>query len=89
MDLRYTSENAAAILDASPVQYVKESKPRGSLFHQDDTTGLVCGVDSKFLVDHAEILEVLKEVKPRWPLGDLPDGHEFLLIFPVKHRRSR
>ncbi|KAL7627323.1 hypothetical protein AAE478_001515 [Parahypoxylon ruwenzoriense] len=51
-----------------------------------------CGVDSNFFVDHTEPLEALAWLKEagEWPLGDLPDGHEFLALFDVpRRRRSR
>lgn len=74
----------------SPVEYVRNAKLRGSLFDPKDTSGRVCCVDSGFFVDHGEPLEALAWVRDsmEWPLGDLFDGHEFLLILEAK-RRSR
>ncbi|KAF4508818.1 hypothetical protein G6O67_005151 [Ophiocordyceps sinensis] len=81
----FAERHAASVLAASPVGYVKDAKLRGNLFHPRDTTGLVCGVDTDFYVDHAEPLEALARVNESggWPFGDLPDGHEFLLLFDV------
>ncbi|KAH8729124.1 hypothetical protein GQ44DRAFT_823846 [Phaeosphaeriaceae sp. PMI808] len=90
--LDYTKEHAGAIIEASPVGYVQSAKLRGTLFNPDDTSGVVCAVDTGFFVDHEEPLEALDWVRKcmEWPLGDLLDGHEFVLIIPVKHRfRSR
>ena len=53
--------------------------PRGAVFGEEGG-GLVLGADSRFYVDHAEPLGILEAVWPRWPLGDLPDGYEFLLL---------
>lgn len=69
-----------------PITYIKNAKLCGSLFSPDakDTAGLVCGVDSQFFVDHDEPSEALARISQRgeWPLGgNLPDGHEFLLLF--------
>lgn len=52
---------------------------------------MVSGVDTNFFVDHEEPLEALKDVRKEldWPLGDLPDGSEFLILMPGFQRRSR
>ncbi|EER39533.1 conserved hypothetical protein [Histoplasma capsulatum H143] len=83
--------NAKAVLEASPIPYIKNARLCGSLFNPEDSTGLVCGVDTGFFVDHKEPLEVVEVVRQdlQWPLGDLPEGHEYLLILPGKKRRSR
>ena len=75
---------------ASPISYVKDAKLRGSAFNPDDISGLVSSVDSGFFVDHNEPLEALAWVREEmdWPLGELFDGHEFLLIIEAR-RRSR
>lgn len=77
-------------MEASPVGYVKDAKLRGSVFSPGDTSGLVSCVDTGFFVDHNEPLEALEWVRGgmAWPLGELFDGHEFLLIFEAR-RRSR
>lgn len=78
-------------MEASPISYIRDSALRGSLFDNEDSTGLVSGVDTKFFVDHGEPLEVLNEVRGLWdwPLGELLDGHEYLLIIQGRRRRSR
>jgi hypothetical protein len=77
-------------MKVSPVEYVRDAKLRGSLFDSKDTSGCICCVDSGFFVDHGEPLEALAWVRDsmQWPLGDLFDGHEFLLILEAR-RRSR
>lgn len=64
---------------------------RGTLFDSNDVTGLVCGVNTGFFVDHSERLTALNIFWENWnwPLRDLPDGHEFLLVLPVQRRRSQ
>lgn len=82
--LDFTQEHAAGIMEASPIPYVREAKLRGRTFERDDDkTGLVCGVDTGFYVDHAEPLRALTWLQEGgdWPLGNLPDGHEFLMLF--------
>lgn len=85
-DLDFIKSHARQILDASPVPYVRDAVLRGMLFHDGDTSGLVSSADTAFFVDHKEPLEVLEQVRRRgyWPLGDLPAGHEFLLLLSPK-----
>ncbi|MCJ1423577.1 hypothetical protein MMC29_001461 [Sticta canariensis] len=88
----FICDNAGAIMKASPIGYVKEAELRGSVFNPEDASGLVSSVYTKFFVDHAEPLEALAWVREasEWPLGDLLDDHEFLVIIPNRRRnRSR
>jgi hypothetical protein len=77
-------------MEASPIDYVKDAKLCGTAFTPGDASGLVSSVDSGFFVDHAEPLEALAWVREdmEWPLGELFDGHELLLILEAR-RRSR
>lgn len=78
-------------MKASPISYVRGAELRGSLFDATDSTGLVSGVDTNFFVDHQEPLQVLRAVRDTWawPLGELLDGHEYLLIMTAKRHRTR
>ncbi|KAI0426284.1 hypothetical protein F5Y09DRAFT_319360 [Xylaria sp. FL1042] len=91
VSLDFIAENADSIMKASPITYVRDAKLCGSLFDATDFTGLVSGVNTNFFVDHQEPLEALRVVQEtwNWPLGELPDGHEYLLIMTAKRRRSR
>lgn len=73
------------------MSYIKEAKLSGSLFQPNDSTGLVCGLDTGFSVNHDEPLEVLGKIRRtfEWPLGDLPEDHEYLLILQSKRSRTR
>lgn len=73
---------------ASPIRYVREARLRGRLFNPEDIIGLVSCADTNFWVDHTEPLEALGRAREiaDWPLGDLHDGHEFLLILEARHR---
>ncbi|KAI9797318.1 MAG: hypothetical protein M1825_006016 [Sarcosagium campestre] len=64
-----------AITKASPIDYIKDAKLRGSLFDPEVTDGTISCVDTGFFVDHSEPLEALKIVREdtSWPLGDLID----------------
>jgi hypothetical protein len=75
-------------MKASPVGYVRDAKLRGRLFESKDTSGLVSSVDTGFFVDHEEPLEALAWVREsiEWPLGELLDGHEFVLILQARCR---
>jgi hypothetical protein len=66
------------------VTYIKDTELRGSLFDDECTTGAVSSVFTHFYVDHDEPLEALAEYKKTgWVLGELLDGHEFLIILPT------
>lgn len=81
-DLDFIKFHARKIMVASPVLYVRDAVLRGTLFHEGDTSGLVSGADTAFFVDHKVPREALEHAWRRgyWPLGDLPAGHEFLLL---------
>lgn len=73
-------------MKASPIRYVREAKVRGRLFDIEDGDGLVSSVDTGFWVDHAEPLEALARARDAgdWPLGELHEGHEFLLVVETR-----
>ena len=84
VQLDFIRDHAAEFMKTSPVDYIKGAKLRGSLFgHLDDVAdGTVSSVDTNFYVDHTEPIEALERVRKNveWPLGDLMEGHEFLLV---------
>jgi len=86
--LDFIKEHAEEIMKASPIRYVKEAKLRGSLFDHENVSGLVSSVDTGFWVDHTEPLGALGWAQDivDWPLGELHDGHEFLLVLEVRRR---
>jgi hypothetical protein len=56
-----------------------------SLFTEGCTSGAISAVYTEFYVDHEEplsALEVFKE-EGKWFLGELLEGHEFLIILPI------
>ncbi|KAF8420715.1 hypothetical protein EV426DRAFT_611905 [Tirmania nivea] len=91
LDLDYIRDNASGILASSPIEYLRTAKLSGSLFSELDNSGLICGVDTNFFVDHTEPLQALKEVRRfrEWPLGDLIDGCEFLVIVQAKNSTNK
>ncbi|KAK9482252.1 hypothetical protein V1527DRAFT_455218 [Lipomyces starkeyi] len=92
VNLDFIRKYAEAVMKVSPISYVKDAKLRGSLFDPGDTSGRISCVDSNFFVDHAEPLEALAWVRQEfeWPLGELLEGNEFVIILEVRHRaRSR
>ncbi|KAF2453011.1 hypothetical protein BDY21DRAFT_417402 [Lineolata rhizophorae] len=90
VSLDFMKDHAESIMKASPEGYVRDAKLRGKLFDPKDDNGLVSSVDTEFDVDHEEPLEALAWVREsmEWPLGELFDGHEFILILQAR-RRSR
>ena len=78
-------------MESSPIGYIRDAKLHGSLFSPEDTDGSVSCVDTNFFVNHSEPLEALSFVRETmdWPLGELLDGHEYLLILEAnRHARS-
>lgn len=69
----------------SPVEYVQNGRLVGSLFDEATSDGSVSSADTGFFVDHAEPLQTLNHVKStsQWPLGELLEGHEFLMLTRV------
>lgn len=86
--LKFIKEHAERIMRASPIRYVQDAKLRGSLFNPEDASGLVSSVDTGFWIDHTEPLEALAWARDigDWPLGDLHNGHEFLLVLEARRR---
>ena len=79
-------------MEQSPVEYVRTAELRGKLFDPNNTSGALASVSTNFFVDHAEPLEALNWVRQgmEWPLGELLEGHEFLLLIEARlRRRSR
>ena len=89
VSLEFIRENAEEVIRASPIPYVRGAELHGSIFEPGDLSGLVCGVDNRFFVDHGEPDETLRRVREtrKWPLGELPEGHEYLLVLPGKKHR--
>ena len=85
IDLSFCRENAKLIFEASPVDYVRTMQPHGSLFEEDCNSGAISSVNTEFYVDHDEPLAALETFKSsgKWCLGELLEGHEFLIIVPV------
>ncbi|ROT40875.1 hypothetical protein SODALDRAFT_330601 [Sodiomyces alkalinus F11] len=91
--LDFARNHAAGVISQSPIGYIRDAEIVGRLFHPEDNSGMVVGANSQFFVDHAEPLEALSvlQEEEQWPLGQLPDGHEFLFIFerePLRRSRS-
>lgn len=86
--LGFIGDHAEGIMKASPISYVKDAELRGSLFGTEGTDGAVSCVDTDFFVDHTEPLEALALVRETvdWPLGELLDGHEYILILEARRR---
>ena len=76
-----------------PIEYVRHSTVRGKLFSDKDDIedidgkAVVSCADTSFWVDHQEseqALKVLKAKGAKWPLGELPQGCEFLVLVEVR-----
>ena len=79
VDLSFIKECARDVMESCPVVYVRDAKLVGGLF-TDEMKAMACA-DTGFWVDHGEpnqALRLIEEKGVRWPLGDLPEGCEFL-----------
>jgi hypothetical protein len=78
--------NTSNVLANTPIDYLKDVELAGSLFRDDCTNGAISCVYTHFFVDHREPLAALDvfKAKRRWCLGELPEGHEFLILLPVE-----
>ena len=86
MDVGIIRDHAEAIMKASPISYVKNAELCGSLFDPEDKSRVVSSVYTNFFVDHTEPLKALAWIREGqdWPLGELLDEYEFLLIIEVQ-----
>ncbi|EPQ52659.1 hypothetical protein GLOTRDRAFT_46421 [Gloeophyllum trabeum ATCC 11539] len=84
IDLDFIRANAERVLRSTPIGYLKASLVGGLFGTSGDMDAVSC-LFTKYFVDHREPREVLQSYKNagRWPLGDLPPGHEFLVLVPV------
>ncbi|KIW28090.1 uncharacterized protein PV07_07774 [Cladophialophora immunda] len=83
VNLQVVRDHARGVMASSPVRYVRSATLKGRLFEEDSSQRVFCCADTNFWVDHMEPAEALAAVKARglgWPFGDLPDGHEYLLL---------
>jgi len=74
LEMETSKEKVQAVMESCPIGYVRDA----TLLEGED--GIVRCADTKFWVDHAEpnaAIEVI-EKEGVWPLGELPDGHEYL-----------
>jgi hypothetical protein len=92
-DLEMTRNEVKGVMESCPVGYVKDSKLHGTLWNAGIEDEVVSCADTGFWVDHEEprwALRIIGERGVVWPLGQLPDGHEFLVLVNAKtSERSR
>jgi hypothetical protein len=85
VDFEFVKRRLPDVLSHSPVQYLHNSKPHGSLFDNNTKDGTYCSIDTQFFVDHTEPLTILDQIpRNNWPYGSLLEGHEFATI--VQHK---
>lgn len=84
----FIRDNAEAIMKVSPIGFVKDAEFRGSLFDLGGTSGVISSIDTSFFVDLTEPLKIVAWVQEGldWPLGELVNGFEFLLMIEVGRR---
>jgi hypothetical protein len=92
LNLTFTKSKIHEVVQTSSVEYVRTAEPQGSLFEDqgglrdDAAKGAVCTLYTSFFIDRAEPTAALAQWKAKcggkasWPLGDLPEGHEYLVL---------
>lgn len=86
VDLEMTKLHAKEIMSTCPVPYVRDAKLSGNLFEENSNDARISCADTQFWVDHGEPEQALQKIKEnglKWPFGELPEGHEFLLLVKV------
>ena len=78
-------DNVTSVLGSSPVPYVRDAKLRGALAPGDLQNGTSYEVFTDFWIDHTEPKDALRVFNDnkRWGLGQLSEGHEFLVLIPI------
>ncbi|KAF2842527.1 hypothetical protein M501DRAFT_927634, partial [Patellaria atrata CBS 101060] len=82
IDLSTTQKYAIDILRSSLVEYVNGAKVHGSLFHESHD-GSASTADTGLHVCYDEPSEILATIQQRgtmWPLGELLEGHEYIIL---------
>lgn len=60
VNLDFVREHGEAIMNASPISYIRNAKPHGKVFDPEVADGTISCVDTSFFVDHTEPLEALE-----------------------------
>lgn len=86
--MSFIHDNASKVMKQSPIEYVRSAVLRGTLFDIADTSGAISSVCTDFFVDHVKPLAALRWIQENmeWPLDELLEGHEFLLILETRFR---
>lgn len=96
INLEFIKKHASQVLGGSNIDYLYSTKLHGSLFaalnttssgedaDEDEDDGTICCVETEFFMEHEEALQALDYLEncrgERWPLGDLLEGVEFVLL---------
>lgn len=85
VNLEFIRKHASQVLGGSNIDYLYSTKLHGSLFaDEDEDDGTICCVETEFFMEHEEALQALDYLEnrrgERWPLGDLLEGVEFVLL---------
>jgi predicted GNAT family acetyltransferase len=97
IDLKFIGDHAKDVIRVCNIPYLSEHQLVGSIFNiqsllvVENNQQQISLVKTDFFVDHKEVLAILKDIRQKWILGPLLDGHEFLAILPttsVRHSRT-
>ncbi|CAF1465783.1 unnamed protein product [Rotaria sp. Silwood1] len=97
IDLKFIADHGKDIIRACNIPYLSHAQFVGSIFNNQSVLPVnndqqpVSLVKTDFFVDHKEVLVILKDIREKWNLGPLLDGHEFLVVLPttsVRHSKT-
>jgi hypothetical protein len=90
-DEDFIRNNLRQIITLFKIPYLVDKPLIGSLFQQTSDDGPRLQIDTGFYTDHTEPLEALSKLPAdvNWPLGQLLDGHEFVVVFSVESNRVK
>ena len=85
VDTKFIQDNTRKILAATPIPRLKKRPLHGSLFEDDCVTNAVSLINTQFYVNQSQALEALDNYKKekQWCLGDLFEGHEYVLVLKL------
>lgn len=82
VDLDFIRKHGESVIKSTTVDYLKSARLKGQLFEAESDPSIISCADTGFYVDHREVEDALLSFNEKWPLGMLPNGHEFFLIVP-------
>ena len=94
VDLKLIADHAEDVIKACNIPYLSGAQLVGSIFTTQSSLAVeneqqpVSLIKTDFYVDHCEVLAALKDVRKKWILGPILDGHEYFVVVPANSVRQ-